>query len=205
MHFPCQTVNKLNKCARCGKTNHNESDCYYREQQRHTSGERGHISRVCRGKRKGNNERITTVKQKTFPKKKCVHHVNAKVMLNSNSSIATDTELAVHIVAQKGVMSHICVKLKNEGKIVEMEFDTGAAVCLNSDELYNAQVAHLPLCHTNILLMLCTGEVISPEGVIAVAVKMNKQKVKLLLYVVKGDSPPPIFGRVSKENSAELA
>ncbi len=44
------------------------------------------------------------------------------------------------------------------------------------------------------ILKTYTGEVVSPVGVIKVKVKLNKQKVKLPLYVVEG-SAPPLFGR----------
>lgn len=75
-----------------------------------------------------------------------------------------------------------------------MELDTGAAVSLISKELYDRQLHHLPLCHTNIILTTYTGEMVSPEGVITVSVRMNKQKAKSPLYVIKGTSPP-LFGR----------
>ena len=77
----------------------------------------------------------------------------------------------------------MCVKPKIQGKIIEMELDTGAAVSLISKELYDMQFCHLPLRHTNVILKTYTGEMISPEGVITVAVKMNRQRAKLPLYV----------------------
>ena len=77
---------------------------------------------------------------------------------------------------------------------MKWSYDTGAAVSLISKELYDMQFCHLPLHHTNVVLKTYTGEMISPEGVITVAVKMNRQRAKLTLYVVKG-ALPPLFGR----------
>ena len=181
------------KCVRCGKTNHKEADCYYKDQTCHSCGKEGHISRMCRNKEHGNKER--KVKQKVFTKKKKsgVYHMDAKEMSSSEGS-TTDAELTLNMVAQKGNLSHMCVKPKIEGKTIQMELDTGAAVSLISKELYDMQLCHVPLRQTNTILKTYTGELISPEGVIKVLVKMNKQKAKLPLYVVKGASPP-LFGR----------
>lgn len=131
-----------------------------------------------------------TVKPKV--KKNRVHHMDAKEMSNSDGS--TDSELTVYMMAQNGNLSHMCVKPKIEGKIMEVELDTGAAVSLISKKLYDMQFSHLPLRHTNVILKTYTGEMISPEGVITVAVKMNRHRAKLPLYVVKG-ALPPLFGR----------
>ena len=178
-----------NKCVRCGKINHKEVDCYYKDQKCHSCGRTGHISKMCRNKETVNKEK--TVKPKF--KKKRVHHMDAKEMSNSDGS-TTDSELTVYMMAQNGNSSHMCVKPKIEGKIIEMELDTGAAVSLISKELYDMQFCHLPLRHTNVILKTYTGEMISPEGVITVAVKMNRQRAKLPLYVVKG-ALPPLLGR----------
>ena len=86
------------------------------------------------------------------------------------------------------------IRPKIEGHLIEMELDTGAAVSLISMEMYKAKFAHVRLRKTNVVLKTYTGEMLLPEGVVKVWVKMNKQKVRLPLYVVKGKSPP-LFGR----------
>lgn len=112
---------------------------------------------------------------KNVQQKKKVHQMNVKD-LSSNDT--TDTELALHVMTRKEELSHICLKPKVEEEILEMELDTGAAVSLISRELYNARLAHKPLCTTDVILKTYTGEVVSPLGVIEVKVKMNKQKAK---------------------------
>ena len=189
------TSRQQSTCTRCGKMNHNETDCYYKEQKCHNCGKKGHISRVCKSKDNVNKEKYA--KQKVHQKKRRVHHVDAKDAqdtVSSEGSSDTDTGLPLHMVAQKGVLSHISVKPQIEGKLLEMELDTGAAVSLISKDMYNKHLSHLPLCPTDIILKTYTGEMISPEGVIIVVVKMNRQREKLPLYVVKG-SYPPLFGR----------
>lgn len=44
------------------------------------------------------------------------------------------------------------------------------------------------------MLKTYTGEVISPQSVIKVSVKINKLRANLPLYVIEGTSPP-LFGR----------
>lgn len=51
------------KCLRCGKTNHNERDCYYREQHCHSCKKKGHIARFCRNKK--SDQKHTHDKQET--------------------------------------------------------------------------------------------------------------------------------------------
>ncbi len=180
-----------NKCYRYGRTNHNERDCYFKDQLCHNCGNKGHISRVCRIKGKHTTDNAKSKWRKNVQQKKKVHQMDVK---DSSSDDTTDTELALHVMTKKEELSHICLRPEVEGKILEMELDTGAAVSLISRELYNAQLAHKPLCTTDVILKTYTGEVVSPVGVIKVKVKLNKQKVKLPLYVVEG-SAPPLFGR----------
>ena len=86
------------------------------------------------------------------------------------------------------------IKSKIEGHLIDMELDTGAAVSQISMEMYKTKFAHVRLRKTNIVLKTYTGEILVPEGMVKVWVKMNKQRVRLPLYVVKGKSPS-LFGR----------
>lgn len=119
--------------------------------------------------------------------------MEAKERSSSDGSV-TESELSLHLVSQKGNLSIMCVKPKIDGKTIEMELDTGAAVSLISRELYDAQFCSLPLRQVSIMLKTYTGEMISPQAVITVSVQMNKKRAKLPLYVVEGASPP-LFGR----------
>ncbi len=159
-----------NNCYRYGRTNHNERDCYFKDQLCHNCGNKGHNSRVCRIKGKHN---VKSKWRKNVQQKKKVHQMDVE---DSSSDDTTDTELALHVMTKKEEFSHICLRPKVEGKILEMELDTGAAVSLISRELYNAQLAHKPLCTTDVILKTYTGEVVSPVGVIEVKVKLNKKK-----------------------------
>ncbi len=146
-------------------------------------GNKGHISRVCRIKGKHTTDNAKSKWRKNVQQKKKVHQMDVK---DSSSDDTTDTELALHVMTKKEELSHICLRPKVEGKILEMELDTGAAVSLISRELYNAQLAHKPLCTTDVILKTYTGEVVSPVGVVKVKVKLNKQKVPHLYSAESG-------------------
>ncbi|KAL6463598.1 hypothetical protein MHYP_G00279890 [Metynnis hypsauchen] len=92
------------------------------------------------------------------------------------------------------MLSVILIRPEVEGVSINMELDTGAAVSLISEELYRDKLAHVRLCNTSMVLKTYTGEMMAPEGVIKVRVKLNKQRVRLPLYVVKGNEPA-LFGR----------
>lgn len=62
----------------------------------------------------------------------------------SSDGRATDTEPTLNMVAQKGA--------KIEGKTIEMELNTGAAVSLISKELSDGHLYQLPLRQNNIIL-----------------------------------------------------
>lgn len=73
---------------------------------------------------------------------------------------------------------------------LEMEVDTGAAVSITSSEMYRYELSHVRLRCSNVVPKTYTGEVILPEGVIKVGVKLNRQSEDLPLYVVTGKAVP---------------
>lgn len=101
-------------------------------------------------------------------KSKRVKNFQQKKKVHQSHLDTTDTDLALHVMTKKEELSHIPLKPKVEGDIMEMELDTGAAVSLISRELHNAQLAHKPLCSTDVILKTYKGEVVSPVGVIEV-------------------------------------
>ncbi|XP_060799470.1 uncharacterized protein K02A2.6-like [Neoarius graeffei] len=194
------------KCRRCGKANHNDDNCWYKDRECHQCGRKGHTKLMCRSsKSKSNNEREYKQKggkheQKNSnrrsgkDKKKRIHHVEANESDSEGTGSGSDSDLGLYAVSQKGKYSRITVKPKVNGKRMEMELDTGAAVSLIPYELYQRKLHKFPLQPTGIVLRTYTGEPLAPEGVITVQVELNRQHADLPLYVVKVDAPP-LFGR----------
>ncbi|XP_048084302.1 uncharacterized protein LOC125284409 [Alosa alosa] len=45
------------KCRRCGKTNHTDEDCWYKDRDCHQCGRKGHTKLMCKSKAKSNRDR----------------------------------------------------------------------------------------------------------------------------------------------------
>ena len=145
------------KCRRCGKNNHTEEDCWYRDRDCHQCGRKGHTKFMCKSKAKSNQDRERKPEQKGNAFKRCVkygkkriHHVEAKESESEKSKSDSDSELGLYAMSQKGKYSQISVlPIINRKK---MELDTGAAVSLIPWELYRSTLNQLPLQSTDVML-----------------------------------------------------
>ncbi|KAI4881016.1 hypothetical protein NFI96_011261 [Prochilodus magdalenae] len=91
---------------------------------------------------------------------------------------------------QKGIM----VDVEVEGKPVSMQLDTGAAVTLVPERVYNVALSHLPLEESKMQLSTFSGENIPLLGQVTVKVKYEDQRANLPLVIVRGDRPA-LLGR----------
>lgn len=191
------------KCFRYGKSNHKENDCYYRELPCHNCNRKGHIACMCKSKRR--EQKYSEVKyeakmnsKKQFDKSKRgkIHKVEAKTTESERESTSySDTELTLHMVTamvkeidkvmavkkDNAASSFMMVRPKIEDHVIDMELDTGAADISGS---LQGQI-----WKTDVVLKAYTGEVLVPEDMLKFWVKLNKQKIRLALYIVKGNSP----------------
>lgn len=99
------------KCYRCGKSNHIESECFYKEQQCHNCGRRGHISRMCRIKKMGDKGPKTVkgkfMKNKDQMKKRRIHKVDVNAERSDHDITSdTDAELTLHKVTAVLMILH---------------------------------------------------------------------------------------------------
>ncbi|KAL3993537.1 DDB1- and CUL4-associated factor 15 [Sarotherodon galilaeus] len=194
------------KCCCCGKMNHTDDDCWYKDCDCHQCGRKGHTKRMYKGRDRSSQEwnrkekegkpepKGNAVKNRGKDKKRRVHHVAAEESESEGTRPDTDSELELYSLSRKEKYSHISLMPVVNVKKMEMELDTGAAVSLIPWEQYKSMLSQLPLQPTDIMLKTYTGEPLAPEGVIKVQVELNKQCATLPLYVVKVDAPP-LFGR----------
>ncbi|XP_025758532.1 uncharacterized protein K02A2.6-like [Oreochromis niloticus] len=197
---------KGDKCRRCGKMNHTDDDCWYKDRDCHQCGRKGHTKRMCKGRTRSSQDwnrkakegkpelKGYAVKNRAKDKKRRIHHVAAEESGSEGTRPDTDSELELYSLSRKEKYSRISLMPVVNGKKMEMELDTGAAVSLIPWEQYKSMLSQLPLQPTDIMLKTYTGEPLAPEGVIKVQVELNKQRATLPLYVVKVDAPP-LFGR----------
>lgn len=80
------------------------------------------------------------------------------------------------------------------GKNILMGIDTGAAVSIISEKLFQNAFSVEPLDVTGIMLKMCTEELISVLGQFQTTVNYENQNKQLPLVVVKG-ARPALYGR----------
>ncbi|XP_024154359.1 uncharacterized protein K02A2.6, partial [Oryzias melastigma] len=191
------------KCRRCGKTNHAEDDCWYKDRDCHQCGNKGHIGRMCKSKSFSETAKKQKESKHVFKSKiskykakdkKRVYYVDANEGESEETESHTDEDLALNSVTSDKKYSRITVLPTVNGQEMEMELDTGAAVSLIPVGLYETKLKQVPMQSTDVVLKTYTGEPLAPEGVIKVKVRLNNQSATLPLYVVKVDAPP-LFGR----------
>ncbi len=86
------------------------------------------------------------------------------------------------------------MNVKLDGKCIDMQLDTGAAVSLMSELSYKEFLSHLPLSKTSMQLIAYSGERIPLLGSVDVPVQYEKLNVTLPLVIVKGERPA-LLGR----------
>ncbi len=167
------------KCFRCGKSNHHERDCYYREQLCHNCKRKGHIARLCKNKKSDHKHTKEKHETKMKPKKHFdkakgkIHKVEANASDSERESVSdSDSELRLHMVSavindtepvmavkkDDAASSSMMIRAKIEGLVIDTELDTGAAVSLISMDMYKAKLAHLRLRKTDVVLKKHTLE-----------------------------------------------
>jgi hypothetical protein len=119
-------------CTRCGKSNHDQSQCYFRDKVCHKCSKLGHTQKMCRSKIQGNqpNQRHTTSK---------VHQIEE---LSEDSSdmevgILNWVEANDNNAVNRMTVKPISINLDVNGRNVEMEltsqlnshFQVQGAVC----------------------------------------------------------------------------
>ena len=155
-------------------------------------GKKGHIERACKTK-KGQSTRNTEQRKSDFSKyKKRVHKLDHTE--EDQSDTTYEGEESVHVLSFSDDGHGYWVTPLLDGKAVRMQVDTGAAESLVSEAVYKEKLHHLTPQPTKITLKTYTGETVPVRGIVTVTVKLNKQKVKLPLYIVEG-SQPALLGR----------
>ena len=104
-----------------------------------------------------------------------------------------ETEFSMFRVG-KHPQKPMVVSVEINGKELEMEVDTGAAVSVISAATRDRMFPDCQLINTSTVLTTYTGEQMTLEGEITVKVMYGKQRAVLTLFVVKGDGPS-LLGR----------
>ena len=106
----------------------------------------------------------------------------------------TDEELPLHRIGLRKDTQPLKVSMTVDGKSIEMELDTGAAVSLMSEGTFRKLWPKKTLSPTKCRLCSYSKEPIPVAGSIQVNIMYKDQSAKLPLVIVKGEGPT-LFGR----------
>ena len=168
-------------CYRCGGK-HTAANCRFKTERCRGCNKVGHIVRMCRSKPKQDNP---PGKSRGLP----THKVE---------EASPPEEYTLYpVVDQDAPSTPLKTAVTLDGKVLDMEVDTGASLSLISEatfkSLWNASAAPA-LQESAVKLRTYTGEEIAVLGSILVTAGTNDQEARLPLLVVAG-SGPSLLGR----------
>ena len=130
---------KRKPCHRCGRNNHDQKDCKFREATCHNCGKTGHIAPVCRSAKKPQNS-----KKPTRPNKPRTKFVEVEHETADEANLSASEDLALFTVGTCS-STPIEVKVQINNQLLVMELDTGADVSIISEKTYESMFAQTEL------------------------------------------------------------
>ena len=103
---------------------------------------------------------------------------------------AEETELPMWTLkSDRGCKQAFRTSFTVDGKQIDMDIDTGAAVSIISEKIFQATFQKVPLQAASIRLKTYTGEVMPVLGQFEATVSFKQQTEQLPVVVVKGSGP----------------
>ena len=184
------------RCHRCGKDTHDQKDCKFRDADCHCCGKKGHIASVCRSKKTTQQPHTRSRRTQRRPKKDSRTSTQGTNYVAPEGDQEWESEsdsLPLHQIGGSSTPP-IKVPLVINGRLHEMELDTGAAVTIISEKKFRELFPETQLTRSSVLLKTYTGERLSVAGDANVRVQYEDQVRDLVLTVVSGGGPS-LLGR----------
>ena len=182
-------------CYRCGHTDHIATACRFRESTCNRCHKKGHLAKVCQSGQRNHDQQQTDLPR---PSRNTTGHgrrprgtANRKAFTIREPE--SGDEFPVLRVGGKSVRP-IMVEITINGKKIQMELDTGAAVSIICTKTKAKLFPEEPLVDSSLVLTTYSGEQLQVAGQMLVNVKYGRQQNQLPVYVVKGNGPS-LLGR----------
>ncbi|CAB0012174.1 unnamed protein product [Nesidiocoris tenuis] len=176
-------------CKHCGRSNHESSDCRYKDYACNLCKSKGHLAPVCPSKPRCRGKKGHKYLDPQPVAANCVNEDEVNLcdsffsILNSAHQETAQTDPKPYTIA-----------LEIYGEKIPFEIDTGSFYNVISAKFHARHFSHVKLRENDISLSDYIGHIIRPKGKISVPVKSEKLTCKLTFYVVERGGPP-LIGR----------
>ena len=168
-------------CGRCGGR-HNPQQCKFKDAECFVCHKRGHISRKCRNRQKGDGQ--SKRKEQTPNSGKPQNYLDREEEEQVNN-------YTLYSLGEQKAEPYVVEVLLNE-ESVKMEVDTGAAMSVIGEDTFKAlkkKHPQLKLNETKVRLHTYTGEQVKVTGQVKMFVKYEEQEAVLPVLVIQGKGP----------------
>ena len=175
-------------CYCCGKSNHDQKDCRFRDATCHYCKKKGHIAPACRAKRNNAGNRTPRSAART-------RFVETDTPESNTASNECPLDTTFCISRLDEPRAHpFTTDIEVNGKPITMEIDTGASVSIISKQSQQQLFPAVTVEPSPLALQTYTGERLSVIGRMQVTVRHHDQEKQLALHVVSGNGPS-LMGR----------
>ncbi|XP_014214167.1 uncharacterized protein K02A2.6-like [Copidosoma floridanum] len=186
----------VKKCFCCGKSNHQKSECRYKDFKCNACGKVGHLQVVCRNKTSASSsvsaqQQVKPRGGRTTEKHNFVEEEPLGQALDSIFALqSTDVNKACDSLPFR-----FQVSVENEPLFFEI--DTGSPITAISEKVYRekANLYRVKLLENPRVFKTYHEKRLTPLGVLRVQVKHVDKELKLELFVLPGNTETPIMGR----------
>ena len=181
-------------CHRCGRSNHDQNDCKFRDSICHNCQKKGHIAPVCRAKKRPTGTRNTTRGSRgSTPRTNFVSDEAPQPGRAPESEDCIENTFRIARLGESQSQPFIAT-MEINGTPLDMEIDTGALVSIISEQTREQLFSDIPVEASPLQLQTYTGERLNVLGQVVVQVRYLAQEARLALHVVAGNGPS-LLGR----------
>ena len=184
-------------CYRCGKTNHDQSDCWFKEKNCLNCGKIGHIAPVCRQPQGSMNARANAIEgslstvigklssTKVYPQEILISNTISKLSEKYPPPEPLDTvKIGIKFMQQNSQFFNM--------RILP---DTGA----NVTAIDISQAPGITLEATSVILKVANGTILNTLGTAEAIISRHGNQETELIFIVKDLSEPLLSRRMLKE------